>query len=184
MKSVKTPYFLKPHNYIDEGEWSVSLCSCFTVDGKIPLSIRYDVQWVLASLDAVAKRNVLFLPEIEHRSSFYCLFVLLTELSGLYKFSQFLNLVMVANIPGINSAVDFSWIYFWFVNVFLWCLNFATFTKDLLTIIKSWFCIAFWWWDINIFLVLSAFASRPTTLLQFNRASVFFFFRYGICIFV
>jgi hypothetical protein len=38
-----------------------------------------------------------------------------------------------------------------------------------------WFCPVFWWWNINIYLVFSAFTSRPTFLLASVRASVSFF---------
>jgi hypothetical protein len=41
----------------------------------------------------------------------------------------------------------------------------ATFSKDLSSIFMLWFCPAFWWWDSSIYLVFSAFTSRPTSLL-------------------
>jgi len=50
----------------------------------------------------------------------------------------------------------------------------STFPMTLLVGFKMWFCPAFWWWDRTIYLVLSVFISRPTSLLASNRASVFF----------
>jgi hypothetical protein len=52
-------------------------------------------------------------------------------------------------------------------------------STDLLAIFMLWFCPAFWWWDINIYLVFSAFTSRPNSLLASIRVSIFL---YGIYI--
>jgi hypothetical protein len=53
--------------------------------------------------------------------------------------------------------------------------NCATFWKDPLAIIMSWFCPAFWWRNSNIYLDFSAFTSRTTFLLASIKVSVVFF---------
>jgi len=68
-----------------------------------------------------------------------------------------------------------SWKKFWSVTVVPKYLNFATFSKDLLTIFKLRFRPAFWWQDTTICLLFSALTSRATPLLGSNRAYVFFF---------
>jgi len=45
----------------------------------------------------------------------------------------------------------------WFVTVVPKYLNFATFLKNLLAISILCFCPAFWWRDINIYIVFSVF---------------------------
>jgi hypothetical protein len=54
------------------------------------------------------------------------------------------------------------------------------FSKDLLAIFTSWFCPAFWWREGSIYLVFSAFTSRPTFLLASIKVSAF----YGILVFM
>jgi hypothetical protein len=54
--------------------------------------------------------------------------------------------------------------------------NCVTFSKDVLAAFMFWFCPAFWWWDINIYLVFSAFTSRPISLLASIRVTVIFYF--------
>jgi hypothetical protein len=54
---------------------------------------------------------------------------------------------------------------FWFVNVILKYLNFATVSKDLLVIFMVWLYRVFCWEDINIFLFFSSFISAPTSSL-------------------
>jgi hypothetical protein len=73
----------------------------------------------------------------------------------------------------VNGLLISSWTTILFVTVIPKYLNFATFSKGLLAIFMLWFCPAFWWRDINMYLVFSAFTSRPTSLLVSIRASVF-----------
>jgi len=54
---------------------------------------------------------------------------------------------------------------FWFVNVILKYLNFATFSKDLLPIFIVWLYPVFCWEDVNIFLFFSALISATTSWL-------------------
>jgi hypothetical protein len=51
---------------------------------------------------------------------------------------------------------------FWFVSVVPKYLNFATFSNNSLAILIFWFCSEFWWQDIIIYFVSSAFTFRPT----------------------
>jgi hypothetical protein len=64
-----------------------------------------------------------------------------------------------------NFLLISSWIKAWLVTVIHKYLNRATFSKDLLAIFIVWFYPIFWWWHSNICLVLSAFTSRPTSLV-------------------
>jgi hypothetical protein len=61
---------------------------------------------------------------------------------------------------------------FWSVSVVLRCLNVATLSNDSLPILIFWFCPGFWWRDIIIHFVFSAFISRPRTLLASKRDEV------------
>jgi hypothetical protein len=60
---------------------------------------------------------------------------------------------MVACITRIHAPWISSWIKFRFVNVFPKYFSCAAFTKDVLAVFMSWFCFAFRWLDINIYLV-------------------------------
>jgi hypothetical protein len=73
-------------------------------------------------------------------------------------------------LPEFNLLLISAWIIFWFVTVVPKYLNCATFSKDLLAIFMSWICLTSWWRDSNIYLVLSAFTSRPT-YLAFEKGS-------------
>jgi hypothetical protein len=42
-------------------------------------------------------------------------------------------------------------------------LNCSTLSKDLLSIFILWFCLAFVPWDMFMYLVFSAFTSRPVS---------------------
>jgi hypothetical protein len=53
--------------------------------------------------------------------------------------------------------------------------NFTTFWKKLLVIIKLWFCTAFCWRHITVYLGISALSSRSISLLACDRASLFLF---------
>ena len=68
-----------------------------------------------------------------------------------------------------------SWIEFWFVNVVPKYLNCSTLSKQLLSVFISCLRPAFWSRDMTMYLVLSAFTSRPVSLLAITKASVFFF---------
>jgi hypothetical protein len=46
-------------------------------------------------------------------------------------------------------------------------LNFPIFLEGYIT-------YAIWWWDMNIYFSSKVFTSRPTTLLMFNKAYIFF----------
>jgi hypothetical protein len=81
---------------------------------------------------------------------------------------------MVASISWIHSALNFL------VNLILLrylhskYLNFASFSNDLFSTLKQWFCPAVWWRDVAQYLHPTAFAARPTDSLASNRRSVFF----------
>jgi hypothetical protein len=63
---------------------------------------------------------------------------------------------------------------FWSVSVVPKYLNFTASPKDLFSVFMLCLCPACWHRDINIYLVFSGFASKPTSLLASNRAFVFF----------
>jgi hypothetical protein len=67
---------------------------------------------------------------------------------------------MVVSITRIQSALNFLLNQFWFVTVGPKYLNCATFSRDPLAIVMSWFCPAFWWRDRSIYLAFSAFSSN------------------------
>jgi hypothetical protein len=73
--------------------------------------------------------------------------------------------------PEFSLLLISSCMQFWSVSVDPMYLNSATSSKDPFTIFMLRFCPVFWLRVINIYLVFSGFASRPTSLL----ASVFFF---------
>jgi hypothetical protein len=83
---------------------------------------------------------------------------------------------MVTNITRILSVS--SSIKFWFLTVVHRYLNCATFSKVLLAIFMLWFCPAFWWRYSNIYLVFSAFTSRPISSLASIRVSVLWYLCY------
>jgi hypothetical protein len=78
-------------------------------------------------------------------------------------------------LPEFSLLLISSWIKFWFVTVVPKYLNCATFSKDLLSIVTSWFCPAFWWRDSNVHFASSSFTYRPSSLLTAIKVYVFFF---------
>jgi hypothetical protein len=60
---------------------------------------------------------------------------------------------------------------FRFVRVVPKYLNCSTLSKDLLSNFMLWFCPAFWSQDMTMYLVFSAFTSRPISLLATTKAS-------------
>jgi hypothetical protein len=77
-------------------------------------------------------------------------------------------------LPEFNLLLISSCIKIWFVNVVHRYLSCDIFSKDLLAIFMSWFCPAFCWRDSNIYLVFSAFTSRPTSLLESIKVCAFY----------
>ena len=77
--------------------------------------------------------------------------------------------------PDFMLLLISSWVEFWFVKVVAKYLNSSTFSKELLSIFILWLRPESWSQDMTMFLVLTAFTSRPISLLPFNKASVFFF---------
>jgi len=71
----------------------------------------------------------------------------------------------------LNLLLISSWFQFLFVTLFLRYLNFSTFSKDILTVIKVWSCTAPWWRVMNIYLAFFAVTSVPNSLLASNRPS-------------
>jgi len=57
---------------------------------------------------------------------------------------------MVETFSECRLLVIYTWIQFYFVIVVPKYLNIATFSTDLLAVIKSWFCPAFWWQYFNL----------------------------------
>jgi hypothetical protein len=81
-------------------------------------------------------------------------------------------------LPEFGLLLISSWIKFWFITVVPKYMYYATFSKYLLANFISWFCPAFWWRDSNMYLVFSAFISRPTSLLASIKVPVLFFLWY------
>jgi hypothetical protein len=85
---------------------------------------------------------------------------------------------MVASITRIQSPLNFLMSQFWYPTVVPKYLNRATFSKHLLAVFMSWFCPAFWWRVSYMYMVFSAFTSRPISLLSLLaslKVYVFFF---------
>jgi len=80
---------------------------------------------------------------------------------------------MTASIPWLQSALNFSWIEFWFFKVVPRHLNCSTLSNELLSCFM-WHRPAFWFRDMTMYLVLSAFTSRPASLPASAEVSVFF----------
>ena len=81
---------------------------------------------------------------------------------------------MIASILWLQSGLNFFWMEFWsakFVPKYLKC---STLSKDLFSVCVSRFCSAFCCRHMTIYLVLSAFTSRPNPLLTVTKPSVFF----------
>jgi hypothetical protein len=78
-------------------------------------------------------------------------------------------------LPELHLVLISSLIKAWFATVIPKYLDFATLSKDLLTIFVLRFCPAFLWRDSNICLVFSVFTSKLTFLLASVRAYVFLF---------
>jgi hypothetical protein len=81
--------------------------------------------------------------------------------------------------PDFNLLLISSWKEFLFVRVVPKYLNCTTVSKDLLTSFTLPFCPAFWSRDMTIYLVFSAFTSKPSTLLATNKACVFPYIMYA-----
>jgi len=81
---------------------------------------------------------------------------------------------MKASIPTFNLLLISSWIEFSSVKVVLKYLNSSTLSQEILSVFILWLCPAFWSQDITMYLVLSAFTTRPTSLLATTKASLFF----------
>jgi len=79
---------------------------------------------------------------------------------------------MMASILRIQYVLNFA--EFLFVKVVPKYLNCSTISKELLSFFILWLHPAFWTWDITIYLVLTAFTSRPVSLLVSTKASVSF----------
>jgi hypothetical protein len=82
---------------------------------------------------------------------------------------------MAASITRVQSPLNFLQNQILINTVVPKCLNCATFSRDLSGIVILWFCPAFLWRDSNIYLVFSAYTSRPTSALALIRVSVFSF---------
>jgi hypothetical protein len=78
-------------------------------------------------------------------------------------------------LPELNPLLISSWIKFWFVTVVRKYFNCDTFSNELFAVFMYQIWPAFWWRDSNIFLVFTAFSSRPSSLLATIKVSVFFF---------
>jgi hypothetical protein len=76
--------------------------------------------------------------------------------------------------PDFNRLLIPSWMEFRLVRVVPKYLNFFTLSKDLLSIFMLWFCPAFWFRDMTMYLVFSAVTSRPISLLTITNYSAFF----------
>ena len=56
--------------------------------------------------------------------------------------------------------------WFWLVNVDPRSLNFVTFWKDMLALLKQWLCPDLWLWDVNANLIFSSFTFKPLISCQ------------------
>jgi hypothetical protein len=72
---------------------------------------------------------------------------------------------MMGSIERISLLLIFSRIKFWYVTGVSKQLICATFSKDLIDVLTSWFCADFWWRDSNLCLDYSAFTSKPTSVI-------------------
>ena len=79
------------------------------------------------------------------------------------------------SFPYFNLLLISFWKEFSFLRVFPKYLNCSILSEDLLSIRMLWFCPPLWSRDRTIYLVFSAFISRPVSLLATTKASVFFF---------
>ena len=77
--------------------------------------------------------------------------------------------------PEFNVLLISSCMQFRLVNVVPKQMNSATFSKDLIAVLTSQFCPAFWRRDMNIYTTVCAFISRPASSLSNNVHSVVFF---------
>jgi hypothetical protein len=68
-----------------------------------------------------------------------------------------------------------------FVAVLPKYLNSGAVSDDLLTTLILWFCISFWWRDMNICIVVAAFIYRLTSLLTSNRDSDYWSVPWNTC---
>jgi len=68
---------------------------------------------------------------------------------------------------------------YWFVKVVAKYMNCSTLSKELLPTVIMLFCPAFWCRGMTMYVLFSAFTSRPISLLATAKAFVFFFLRGG-----
>jgi hypothetical protein len=77
---------------------------------------------------------------------------------------------MITSIPRFLLLI-YPWMEFWFVRVVPKYLNYSTVSNDSLTICMYPFCPAFWSRNMTIYLVFSAFTSKPISLLAISKTS-------------
>ena len=82
--------------------------------------------------------------------------------------------------PDFKLLLISSWIEFWFVKFVPKYLNSSKLAKKLLSILIPWHGPAFWFRDMTMYLVLSAFTSSSVFLLATTKASIFFFIIYTL----
>jgi hypothetical protein len=69
---------------------------------------------------------------------------------------------MVGRFTRVGTSPHYLMDKLWFVTVVLKYFNFAASSKDLLANFVLRYLSSFWWREMNIYLVFSAFTSRPT----------------------
>ena len=82
---------------------------------------------------------------------------------------------MIATIPWYDPPLISSWIEICFANVVRKYLNSSTLSNEILSVFIWWLRLAFWSRDTTMYLVLSAFAYSPISLLVTTKDPVIFF---------